>query len=64
MIIVKSGGGLNIDGGVLSNAHIKALSGSSLIINDGGVITIQDSREFYIEEGAVFELNNGNININ
>lgn len=62
-ITIQNGGKLVLLGGTISNGNIIAESGSSLIINNNGVITLGSSNLFDIKSGAIYNLNRGSVNI-
>ena len=60
-IRVASGATLIIDGGVIQNGIIKPVSGSSIIINNGGKIILNTDGNFILPNGALLQINEGEI---
>ena len=61
MFIVMSGASLVIDAATLSNANVRALSGSSVTITNGGKIVLRSNAEFYTETGTVVDIPYGSV---
>jgi len=62
-ITIQNGGKLVLLGGTISNGNVIAESGSSLIINNNGVITLGSSNLLEIKTGAIYNLNRGIVDI-
>ncbi|MDD2416605.1 MAG: hypothetical protein PHH72_00665 [Parabacteroides sp.] len=62
-ITIQNGGKLVLLGGTISNGNVIAESGSSLIINNNGVITLGSSNLLEIKSGAIYNLNRGIVDI-
>ena len=61
MFIVMSGASLVIDAATLSNANVRAMSGSSVTITNGGKIVLRSNAEFYTETGTVVDIPYGSV---
>ena len=62
-ILVKSGGELKVDGGIIMNANIKALSGGNIVLKTNGLIKTSNHGEFNISTGATFDYQYGTLDI-
>ena len=60
-IIVMDGGTLNVYGGVLLDANILVKSGGSMVIDNNGVIYLEDHGDVKLESGASFDFITGDI---
>ena len=63
MIIVRPGANLVIDGGQILNANVKALSQSSVTLQNNGYVKLRKTGEFNITSGATFNYQQGKIDI-
>lgn len=61
-IRVCEGGVLIIDGGILQNADITMVPGSTIIIKNNGKINMAIGKDFIAPKGVVVNLKNGEIN--
>lgn len=61
-IRVCENGILIVDGGTINNADLELISGSKLIIRNGGVVNMANGRTFEVPVGATLEIENGFIN--
>ena len=60
-IIVMDGGTLNVYGGVLLDANILVKSGGAMVIDNNGVIYLEDHGDVKLESGAVLDFITGDI---
>lgn len=60
-IIVESGGELVVDGGVLDNARITFVSGSSLMVKNSGTIKMAAGEAFHAPIGVIVNVESGKI---
>lgn len=60
-IIVRKGAVLEVDGGTVQNAFVRALKGSNLIIKNGGRILLRNQGWLDIEAGAEMDNEQGTI---
>lgn len=63
MIIIKKGAKLIINGGKIMNANLKAISGSTVILQNDAYVKLSRKGEFNIMGGASFEYIKGNIDV-
>lgn len=61
-IRVCKGGTLIVDGGILQNADITMVPGSTLVIKNGGVINMASGKEFKALVGVIVNIERGEIN--
>ena len=62
-LIVRSGATLEVDGGVIRKATIKALKGSTVIIKTDGCIQLKERGGLQVEKGALLNYRYGRINV-
>lgn len=60
-ITIESGGELNIDGGVITNANIDLAVGGKLTIKNGGKLVMRTNTDFLTPKGALVEIESGSI---
>lgn len=61
-IIVRPGAAFEIDGGIVSNAFILALPGSTVTIKGGGTVYLRTGGYLDIRQGALFDFQSGTLN--
>lgn len=61
-IRVCEGGTLIVDGGTIQNANLVLVSGSTVILRNGGIINMASGKDFNAPIGAVVNVESGEIN--
>ena len=62
-VIVRPGATLEVNGGTISGATVKALAGSKVIIRNNGKILLGNKSGLEIEKGATLDYQYGNVDI-